>query len=215
MKKVLIFLSSLLLAFYMHAQTAFSPWGEYYLRGEMEMAGGFKLDSSGRFQFFFSYGALDRQASGSWQKEGDRLILNSEPKGVQDFLLAGSKTNPDKQVTILITDAPQQILPYVIAMVRSKGKEYSAASNDKGQIVLPAEQADSIVLQFQWCPEKASRFAIADPAHNHFTFKMLPTITDVVFDRFTLTITPQEIYGPLPFSGNHVCHFKRATNTNQ
>jgi hypothetical protein len=215
MKKLFAFLCSVLLAQNMQAQLTVSPLGEYYLQGEMEMAGGFKLDSNGRFQFFYSYGALDRQASGTWEKEGDSLILNSEPKGVQDFLLTGSKKNLGNQMTLLISGAPPQLLTYISARVKSKGKEFSAAANDKGQIVLPVGQADSIVLQFQWCPEKASRFAVSNIGHNHFSFRMLPTITDVVFDRFTLAITSQEIFGPLPFSGNHICHFKRAANNSQ
>ncbi|MCU7549689.1 hypothetical protein OCK74_11225 [Chitinophagaceae bacterium LB-8] len=212
MKKVLIFLCSILIALNLQAQTTTSPIGAYYLRGEMEMAGGFKLDSNGRFQFFFSYGALDRQASGIWQQMGDHLVLDSEPKGVKDFLLTQSKMDPGKQLTLLITNASPQILPYVIAIVHSKGKQFHSTANEKGQMVLPIEQADSIVLQFQWCPEKASRFDVANLGHNHFSFRMLPSVTDVIFDRFPLTITPQEIYGPLPFSGTHICHFQRTTN---
>ena len=51
-----------------------SPAGEYYLRGVMETAAGFKLNEDSTFQFFFSYGALDRQGRGKWTTEGHPLF---------------------------------------------------------------------------------------------------------------------------------------------
>jgi hypothetical protein len=37
--------------------------GVYNLRGVMEMASGFKLNNDSSFEFYFSYGALDRYGS--------------------------------------------------------------------------------------------------------------------------------------------------------
>src|SRR5436309_478184 len=94
MNNVLVTLCTALWILNVQGQSAVSPVGEYYLRGEMEMAGGLKLDSNGAFQF---------------------------------------------------------------------------------------------------------------------SFCLLPTITDVLFDHFTMALTPEEISGALPFSGDHICHFQRAT----
>ena len=38
--------------------------GEYYLTGVMETASGFRLNADSSFDFFFSYGALDRSGKG-------------------------------------------------------------------------------------------------------------------------------------------------------
>ena len=51
--------------------------GEYYLKGVRETASGFKLNADSTFEFFFSYGALDRMGSGTWQKQGDQIIFSS------------------------------------------------------------------------------------------------------------------------------------------
>ena len=59
----------------MQAQT--KPVGEYQLRGVREMASGFKLNEDSTFQFYFSYGALDRFGEGRWTMKGNSLILNS------------------------------------------------------------------------------------------------------------------------------------------
>lgn len=209
MKTILIWICSLLFSAHTWAQLIASPVGEYMLRGEMEMAAGLKLDSNGQFAFFFIYGALDRQAHGSWRRDGDRLFLNSEPKGVMDFQLVGSKQNTGKKFTIVISGAQPELLRYVSATGFRKGKQVSETANEKGRIVLPLMQADSLLLRFEWCPEKTFRFTVRQAAQNQFSFRLLPSITDVAFENHVLTITPEEITGTLPFSGDHICHFQR------
>ena len=58
--------------------------GEYYLTGFMETASGFKLNTDSTFDFFFSYGALDRSGKGTWKQEGNKVIFNSKP-GTKGF----------------------------------------------------------------------------------------------------------------------------------
>ena len=40
--------------------------GEYSLTGVMETASGIQLNKDSTFQFYFSYGALDREGQGKW-----------------------------------------------------------------------------------------------------------------------------------------------------
>ena len=61
--------------------------GEYYLSGVMETASGFKLNPDSTFQFFFSYGALDRMGSGKWVAKANEVILDSKPRPLHDFAL--------------------------------------------------------------------------------------------------------------------------------
>src|SRR5450432_943541 len=61
--------------------------GEYYLQGVMETASGFLLKPDSSFQFFFSYGALDRHGSGKWAVKENKLILNSAARPEYDFAL--------------------------------------------------------------------------------------------------------------------------------
>jgi hypothetical protein len=49
--------------------------GEYHLDGVMETGSGLLLRADGTFEWFFSYGALDLQARGHWQDEGDGIAL--------------------------------------------------------------------------------------------------------------------------------------------
>ena len=51
----------MLIPFMMNAKNSLA--GEYYLKAVMETASGFNPHSDSTFEFFFSYGALDRYGS--------------------------------------------------------------------------------------------------------------------------------------------------------
>ncbi|GAB3348650.1 hypothetical protein [Lysobacter tyrosinilyticus] len=52
--------------------------GHYYLEGIMETGSELQLDERGHFQWYFSYGALDLTADGSWSYEGGNVVLSPE-----------------------------------------------------------------------------------------------------------------------------------------
>src|ERR1051325_4784902 len=52
--------------------------GQYSLTGVMETASGIQLNKDSTFQFYFSYGALDRYGSGKWSVQKDNIILDSK-----------------------------------------------------------------------------------------------------------------------------------------
>ena len=86
------------------AQTLATIAGEYYLKGVMEMASGIKLNTDSSFEFFFSYGALDRSGAGKWSLKNNTIILNSPLPASQDFALVSNKTVNNDQLTIKILE---------------------------------------------------------------------------------------------------------------
>src|SRR6476620_8502486 len=84
-----IFISLYLSTTSMMAQTN-NITGVYNLRCVMEMASGFKLNNDSSFEFYFSYGALDRYGSGKWSMNNDNIVFTSKPSPGKDFKLAGS-----------------------------------------------------------------------------------------------------------------------------
>jgi len=52
--------------------------GHYYLEGIMETGSELLLDENGRFQWYFTYGALDLAADGNWHNEGGNVVLLPE-----------------------------------------------------------------------------------------------------------------------------------------
>ncbi|RYF91726.1 MAG: hypothetical protein EOO00_07975 [Chitinophagaceae bacterium] len=65
--------------------------GEYYLQNVMETGSGFKLNADSTFQFFFSQGALDRMAEGTWTSDGDSVIMQTRKRPLHDYALRSSK----------------------------------------------------------------------------------------------------------------------------
>ena len=49
--------------------------GEYRLDGVMETGSGLRLQADGSFEWYFSYGALDLGANGTWVRNGDIVEL--------------------------------------------------------------------------------------------------------------------------------------------
>src|SRR5664279_5122400 len=81
--------------------------GEYYF-SKHEMVAGFSFSAGGKFQFFYSYGAVDRSATGSFWVEGDTLKLKSDKEAGKDFTI----THQSKQANgyALTFDYPNKYL---------------------------------------------------------------------------------------------------------
>ena len=47
----------------------------------METGSGLRLNADGTFDWFFTYGALDLGARGTWKREGDTVVLHVDEMG--------------------------------------------------------------------------------------------------------------------------------------
>lgn len=68
--------------------------GHYYLSGVRETGSELLLDPNGTFEWSMSYGAVDQSAHGTWQRQGDRIVLDTAPPTVDRPLFAYLKTAP-------------------------------------------------------------------------------------------------------------------------
>jgi hypothetical protein len=162
--------------------------GEYYLRGVMETASGFKLNPDSTFEFFFSYGALDRYGSGRWKQLNGNIIFDSRPQPGKDFALIKSEKVPGDITTIRIMDSNKMILQYVDAIVKYSNSSLEESADDEGIISIPKHSPDSIALLFRLCPDRFSNFHVTDKSHNYFEFKFEPWIAEVFFKDFKLKV---------------------------
>lgn len=178
--------------------------GEYYLRGVMETASGFKLNADKSFEFFFSYGALDRTGKGSWETRGDTLLLNSPVPTEQSFQLVTHKPVPGNEITIKILEDNPFFQSGVYAILR-QGNAQSEGQSKAGILIFPRQRVDSIVLVFEFCPEKTAVFAFNNKDDNYFEFKLSPGIMAVDFEdqRFILDAKGFSGQHPLLKEGNY------------
>ncbi len=172
--------------------------GEYYLRGVMETASGFKLDPDSTFQFFFSYGALDRYGEGKWTWKDGKIILTSKQRPAPDFSLLKSAVSAENSITIKILETNSIFLSGVQCTVQSGEKSVEAVSDKDGIIRFPKMPVNSLKLVFQFCAEKTSVFNIENPGQNYFEFGFQPWIMEVFFEKFTLTPLDDMMIGKHP-----------------
>ncbi|GAA4744005.1 hypothetical protein GCM10023229_24450 [Flavisolibacter ginsenosidimutans] len=193
----------------MKAQSKNSPVGEYYLRGVMETASGFTLDSDSSFQFFFSYGALDRYGKGHWRVQNDTLVLDSEAKPLYDFKLLVANKIADDKITVQIKESDASLFRYFHCRLFGNGKMQEGITNEKGIVVFRSQMLDSLELAFEFCPEKKSVFVIKKTLHNHFVFAPEPWLTEVFFQNFRLHFTPEGLEGGHPLSNKSSFRYEK------
>lgn len=193
----------------MEAQTKpISPVGEYYLQGVMETACGFKLNKDSSFQFFFSYGALDRFGEGRWTTKGNTIVFNSKPKPAHDFKLSASGAGHQNKITIELKEMNKMLLRHVYCKIKGGGKEQEEMSDENGMVQFDVQPVDSIELIFEFCPEKKSLFTV--PAGNHhFEFIPEPWLMEVFFENFFLTQTEEGLRGGNPLSNESSFLYQR------
>lgn len=183
--------------------------GEYYLRGVMETASGFKLNTDSSFEFFFSQGALDRFGNGKWSVKDGQVILNSRTKPPVDFVMSASKEVPGDSITIRLVDNNTMLLHYLESSIKtSSGIKYSE-SNREGILRFPKEEIEEITLYFVLCAERVSVFKPQHKNDNYFEFKFEPWIAEVFCADLQLKQDGKNLIGSHPLlQGNKYTYEK-------
>jgi len=188
-----------------HAQKNIA--GEYYLQGVMEMASGFKLNADSTFEFFFSYGALDRYGSGKWSIDKDNIILNSKPYPGQDYKLVNAVASNNKSSTIKIENSNTNLYRFMYCRLKTANQDSVFNFDDDGTFVLPYA-ADSIEILSELCPERYSSFAI-DKSPMVYTFNFQPWIIEVFFNQSTFHYTDDFLEGRHPLLDDKIYKFNK------
>jgi hypothetical protein len=112
--------------------------------------------------------------------------------------LAQSKKQDGDNITIKITDSNTNLLRYMYGIIISGDKGQKGAADNDGKITFEAQKIDSIILLFEFCPEKQSIFTIPANGHNYFEFRIEPWIMEVYFENLDLQITGDGLEGAHP-----------------
>ncbi|NOT52185.1 MAG: hypothetical protein HOP10_13005 [Chitinophagaceae bacterium] len=172
--------------------------GEYYLEGQREMASGFLLKPDKSFHFFFIYGALDRHGSGTWSEKNGHIILNSASKPADGYRLVRS-TKKHQNVIVVKLEGNDPMAQRHTFVSLDNGKEGSwKEMNQQGEAEFPLQEADTISLLLEFCPEKITTIPVVPEDHNEFTFRIEPAILEVFFDNFLLDVAANELSGHHP-----------------
>lgn len=184
--------------------------GEYYLTGVMETASGFRLNTDSSFDFFYSYGALDRSGKGSWSVQDSFIVLNSEGPNTDGFVLKNSRKVKSDILSIIIDDPNPFFKKYVHGFVSGKEREEEQQSDQDGILRFQAGAYDSLLMMMEFSSEKVFRFPLVGKEENEFTFTFNPTILEVFFRNHRLKIDSAGLRGKHPLLGEKDYFFEKA-----
>lgn len=148
--------------------------------GQQEMAAGFTFRADSTFQFFFTYGAADRSAIGTWKARGDTLFLKSRKEAGKDFKTV--KESPKGNgYTLQISDPNPFLIDQIRCYVFWNGKKEIYQSDKTGRIHIPLNQCDTLYLQHPLFPDIAT--LIKDKNNKNRTFEVVlsPALSEVSF----------------------------------
>jgi hypothetical protein len=211
MKKTIVVFLLILFVRYVNAQRANSGIaGEYYLRGVKETSSGIQLKPDSSFNFFYSYGALDRFGTGTWSVQNNQIvILNSRPRPALDFKLVESRATADDSITVAIKDNNNALLHYVQCRIRTSTGIKELTTDQDGVARFAKEPTDSLALLFILCPDRFSSFSVS-ANQNYFVFGFEPWIVEVFFDHFLLLFENNQLSGGHPLLEGTKFRYERA-----
>jgi hypothetical protein len=189
-------------SFTLQAQSDCKECGQYYCESISEMASGFYIKSDSTFEFFFSYGALDRSGFGTWRKTStadgnELLILNSNPTKDHPLSLVKKRCRKEDQTTLQLIEINPTLSIYFIAMGFIEQDTVYSYFNQQGEVVLDGVAFDSLQVALEFCPDHILRIPSAKK-HNYFELKCDQTIFEIFFRNFSLLITTDKLEGKHP-----------------
>lgn len=153
--------------------------GEYFF-SRQEMGAGFNFSSDGKFEFFYSYGAIDRNARGTFSVEGDILKLKSDKTAGNDFTITDQSKRPGGYK--LVFEHPNQFLiSNILCVFMKNGAMQQEYSDSKGEVYVKLNDCDSIYVQHGLYPDIFTLVKDKENTNNRFTLTLNPSLEQVSF----------------------------------
>jgi hypothetical protein len=160
---------------------------EYRLSGIHDLAASFMFAPDGHFEFYYAYGASDRNATGTYTIEDNVIKLKSDKEGGNDFHI-DKQEKAGKGYTIQVSAPNPQLLSNISCFYFIGDAQEIAPLDSKGFIHLDINHCDRIYLRHELFPDIPSLIKDADNPNNTFAVSMLPSLVQVSFKGIDLFI---------------------------
>ncbi|HMR45199.1 MAG TPA: hypothetical protein PKC85_00260 [Bacteroidia bacterium] len=181
-KRIIVFLF-LLYSSVMNAQSSLN--GIYRLHNIQDMAAAFQFLPDNTFEFFYSYGAVDRKAKGTYTFDGDTIKLNSDKIGGADFEITEQRIS-GKTYKVVVRDENQYLTQKVKAIVTFGNLTKEFEANEDGVINIDTKNCEKIFLVHELYPDVASKIKDELNANTYFEVRLKPSLEDVSFKGINL-----------------------------
>ena len=161
--------------------------GIYSLSGMREMAGGFEFNQDNSFRFYYSYGAVDRFAEGTYSFVDKKIFLKSNKEAGRDFIIT-KQSALSKGFTIKVTDKNQYLAETVRCVVLNDSRQEVFFADKAGVIKIDLPKASKIYLQHQLFPDILSLVKDESNPNDYFEVELSPLLQQVSFKGIDLTL---------------------------
>ena len=176
--------------------------GEYYLSGIMETASGFNLYEDKSFEFYFTYGALDRHAYGSWREgENGTLILTTSYGDQMPFTIESEANMKDNDHLVVGIPGFNKVLlkeTKIAATYNGIEEEQADSRDDVFHFTFPS--ADKLVVTCLFYFDNPATLTPSDAKNNYVELKPNQNLLLVHFNDAVFTIEGNNLKGRLLFA---------------
>jgi hypothetical protein len=172
--------------------------GVYRMQGGHEMVAAFEFKQDS-FRFYFIYGAVDRSAGGSFTIQNGNIILHAAKIPGKDFTIVRQEKRGDG-TSIKISDPNTALLRNIVGFFIKGIEQDQQFSDDQGMIHSKMENCDTIFVMHSLFPDAPTliKSKVADK-NNYFELTLNPSLAELSFKDFILTIDSEELTGSLPW----------------
>jgi hypothetical protein len=164
--------------------------GSYVLRGEMEMGSELLLKPDGKFEFMLAYGAADYWGKGTWKREGNSVIFQSNGKRGEPFRQLRSEAGKAGQIRIWVLGKNGKGADNIDVFLLLIGdKPLEGRTDSDGMAAFPESPKASGVAFAVPVYDVATKPYPIEAAHRDYYFEIDgDSITQVFFDSELLSI---------------------------
>ncbi len=170
--------------------------GEYYFR-KQEMVAGFKFSADGKFEFFYSYGAVDRDATGTFLVDKDTIKLKSDKEAGKDFTVTAQSKHASGY-TLVFENPNQHLLKGILCVFFVGGQKQVEYTDSKGKLHVDIPHCDTIYIQHPFFPDILSLVKDEKNDNTNFTLTLNPSLMQVSFKGIDFLITDDKTITCLP-----------------
>jgi hypothetical protein len=165
--------------------------GAYFFKRH-EMTAGFQFEGDGTFQFFYTYGAVDRKATGSFWIEGNTLKLKSDKQPGKDFTVTHQAQRGTGYTVQVINKNPALACNVLCVCIHGEGRMQEYTDNS-GKAHLAVTHCDKLYVQHALFPDVLTLIKDSDNANNYFELTLNSTLSQVSFKGIDFTIEDDRI----------------------
>lgn len=173
--------------------------GVYRMTGGHEMVAAFQFKKDSSFEFYFIYGAVDRKSSGRFTIHDRVIILHGDKVPGRDFTIVRQEKRGEG-TSIKISNPNPSLVRNVVGIFKKGTQEDDQYSNDKGDIHSNLNDCDSVYVIHTLFPDVPTSIKQNQGnRNNYFELTLNPSLAEISFKDFTLSINEEGLTGSLPW----------------